>query len=168
MTDTPIDMARSFHAGFVVPDLRTTIAAYREILTTGWTPIQTNTMTLRGPDGPFPVTMRLAFSTDGPFRIELIEPIEGTLWQLPCNRALGASPAHHIAFWCDDLSGAAQRMDALGARLLVTLDNGTEGEVSSFTYHRMPDGTVVELVDSRSRRAFERWFAGGRFPGSRR
>jgi hypothetical protein len=163
-----IDMANSFHTGFVVPDLTSAIEAYRGILSTGWTPIETTTMTLRGPDGPFPVTMRLAFSTDGPFRIELIEPIDGTLWQLPSNPALGASPAHHIAFWCDDLGGAAARMEKLGAQLLVTSDSGSDDEVSLFTYHRMPDGTVVELVDSRSRRAFERWFAGGHFPGARR
>ena len=163
-----INMANAFHTGFVVPDLASTIESYRAVLTTDWTPIQTTDITLRGPDGPFAVTMRLAFSTDGPARIELIEPIDGTIWTLPSHPTLGTSPTHHIAFWCDDLTGAAKHMAALGARLLVTLDNGQDDGVAGFTYHRMPDGTIVELVDSRSRRAFERWFAGGRFPGQRR
>lgn len=163
-----VDMTNAFHTGFVVPDIASTIESYRAVFTTGWTPIQTTDIALRGPDGPFSVTMRLAFSTDGPFRIELIEPIAGTLWAQPAHPTLGASPTHHIAFWCDDLAGASTRMSALGARLLVTLDNGQDDGVSGFTYHRMPDGTIVELVDSRSRRAFERWFAGGRFPAQRR
>ncbi|MFC5233035.1 VOC family protein [Pseudonocardia zijingensis] len=163
-----VDMTNAFHAGFVVPDLVSTIDSYRAVLSTDWTPIQTTDLALRGPDGPFSVTMRMAFSTDGPVRIELIEPIDGTPWEQPCHPALGAMSVHHIAFWCDDLAEASTQMAELGARLLVTLDNGQDDGVSGFTYHRMPDGAIVELVDSRSRRAFERWFAGGPFPAQRR
>jgi hypothetical protein len=100
--------------------------------------------------------MRVAFTRDGPHRMELIQQVPDSIWRT-------VSGPHHVAFWTDDLAAAASRMTAIGAELLVTGYHETR-EPHQFTYHRLPDGTLVETNDVRARPAFERWFAGGPFP----
>ena len=158
-------MADAWHTGFVVASVEETIAAWSGVLDTAWTPVQEYTARLRTPDGLLDADMRLAFTRDGPHRLEIIEPVPDSIWQTPAGRS-GPSTAHHIAFWTDDLAGTAERMAAVGAALLVTGYDGTDS-LHNFTYHRLPDGTIVESVDARARRAFERWFAGGPFPRAR-
>jgi len=162
-----LEMKDAFHSGFVVQDIDAAIAEFHRHVRTCFTPVRRQAFRLRGPSGPFEVEMTLAFTVDGPFRLELIEPIPGTIWQMPHNPVLGPSPAHHLAFWCEDLATASARLLDSGAPRLATLDDASH-EVSGFVYHRLPDGTVLELVDVRSRPAFEAWFAGGPFPGSNR
>lgn len=155
-----------WHTGFVVASIEETVAAWSGVLDTAWTPVQEYRARLRTPDGVQDVDMRVAFTVDGPHRMELIQEMPDSIWRRPAGRS-GPCAAHHIAFWTDDLAGTAERMAAAGAELLVTADDGTGG-LRNFTYHRLPDGTLVESNDARARPAFERWFAGGTFPRSRR
>jgi hypothetical protein len=155
---------QQFHTGFVVPDLLEAMDGFAATFEGAWTPVEEVALQLTGPDGTLRTTLRVAFSREGPQRFELIEAVEGTIWQVPTLADRGDTPVHHVGFWAEDLAVESDRLAALGAPLLYTVDDGS-GDVSFFAYHRLSSGLVVELVDARARRAFERWFAGGPFPG---
>lgn len=157
-------LEQQFHTGFVVDDLGAAIEEFTTTFGSSWTPVEEVPLCLTGPDGPTRFDLRVTFSREGPQRYELIEAVPGTLWQVPSSPSGGPSPCHHVGFYADDLRGESRRLEAAGAPLQHTIDDGS-GEVSFFAYHRLPSGLLVELVDGRARRAFERWFAGGPFPG---
>jgi hypothetical protein len=100
---------------------------------------------------------------EGPVRLELIERAEATIWDVPSVPGVGATSAHHLGARVTDLTQASGRVTTRGAELLCTLDLAPD-RPSLFAHHRLPGGGLVELVDARSRPAFERWFAGGPFP----
>ena len=156
---------QQFHTGFVVPDLPDAMEGFAAVFGDAWTPVEEVPLRLTGPDGPLRATLRVAFSRAGPQRFELIEAVEGTIWQVPTLAGRGDTPVHHVGFWAEDLAAASAHLTAVGAPLLYTVDDGS-GDLSFFAYHRLSSGLIVELVDARARRAFEHWFAGGPFPGS--
>lgn len=159
-----LDLARMFHTGYVVPDISDAAAEFARHFDVEFTPVQEMDLRLRGPNGRMSATVRLAFSTQGPNRIELLEPVAGTVWQAPVHSLFGRTSSHHLAVWSSDMIGDSKQLESEGAELLLTIDGPKR--VHSFAYHRMRNGTIVELVDIRAQPAYELWFAGGSFPGS--
>lgn len=145
-----------YHTGLVVAD----VAAGMEELTaaTGcaWAPVQEQTLKLRGPEGPFEVDLQFTYSTAAP-HVELIRAVPGTVW---APQPEGASTAHHLGCWSDDLAADSARLEAGGAPLLVTYASPSAGPVG-FAYHRLASGVLLELVDAARREQFAAWFAGG-------
>lgn len=152
-----------FHTGMVAADLDEACAAITDLTGAAWTPVETREMPLRGPDGPLRPVMRFTYTVTGPHRLEVLEAIPGTVWELPPGGPLGPLAAHHIGVWCDDVAGTSRRLAAQGSPLLVTYD-GEGPDPVGFAYHRLRSGLLVELVDRSRRDGFERWFAGGPFP----
>lgn len=159
-----LTLAQQFHTGFVVDDLEDALECFGTAFAGSWTPIELVALKLTGPVGRIEIDLRLAFSRQGPQRFELIEAVEGTIWEVPRSPLGHASPPHHVGFFVEDVVAESERLESVGAPLLHTIDDGS-GAVRFFAYHRLPSGLLVELVDGRSRAAFERWFAGGTFPG---
>jgi catechol 2,3-dioxygenase-like lactoylglutathione lyase family enzyme len=158
-----LQIADIFHTGLVVPDIEQALAQYRSTFGTEWTEIVERPLSLRGPAGRFEVHLRLAYTRDGPHRLELIEAVPGSPWEAPVSGSLGNVAAHHLGIWSDDLGAQSRALAAAGCPLLATYDTDRT-EVAYIAYHRMLNGTVVELVDSRSRPGFIKWWAGAPFP----
>ena len=152
-----------FHTGFVVADIEVAMEQFARTFDVSWTAVEDRELPLRGPDGPFRPRLRFAYTREGPPRLELLEAVPGTVWELPPTGVGGLLATHHIGVWCDDVAGTSRRLAANGAARLVTYDAATD-EAVGFAYHRLPSGPLIELVDAARRDDFERWFAGGPFP----
>jgi hypothetical protein len=153
-----------FHIGFVVPSIEEAQAQLGAAMDLTWTGIELREMPVVGPDGRDVVPLRFVYSTGGEPRLELMEPIEGTVWRIP-TRDGALSSAHHIGVWCDDLAGSSASLVADGIPLLMTFDDGSgECRAVRFAYHQLPGGPLVELVDTARRPVLEAWFRGEDYP----
>lgn len=152
-----------FHTGFVVDDIDAAMRELADVFGVTWTPLEERDMALRGPDGPMPITLRFTYTREGPHRLELLEAVAGTLWRSPPAGVGGPMAAHHVGVWCDDVPGVSRQLEDGGSPRLATYDSDRD-DARGFAYHRLPGGTLVELVDSSRKPGFERWFAGGPFP----
>jgi catechol 2,3-dioxygenase-like lactoylglutathione lyase family enzyme len=149
-----------FHTGYIVEDLVEGMDELGTLLRVRWAKAVERRVDVRTSDGVRPVALRFTYTADdSSTRVELIERIEGTLWDL----STGPGRLHHLGFWAEDLQGESDRLASLGAPLVLTRDTG-DGGVFAFAYHRAPSGALIELVDATMRDAFERWFAGGELP----
>jgi len=147
-----------FHTGVVVPDVHRAIVEYSKILNTEWTEPVDRTLSLRGPSGPYRIDIALAYTRRGPHYIELVQAVADSLWEQPS----GSAAAHHTGVWSDDLTADSAALEAAGSPLLATVDDGSSNP-RHWAYHRLANGTLIELVDASRRAALERWFAGGSF-----
>jgi hypothetical protein len=152
-------LANAFHTGVVVRDVDEAIAEYAAAFTTGWTSVERRELALRGPDGAFRLSVRVAYSVEGPHRIELIDSVPGTMWESPSNAKVGVTAAHHTGFWSDDVAAESRALSVAGCPLLATLDQDV-ADVAYLAYHRMPNGSLIELVDVAIRAGMEEWWAG--------
>ncbi len=148
---TPIDWNDVYHVGIVVPELDTAMADLGAALGLTWPTPQTRRRTFRGPDGAFEAELRFVYSVEGPPHLELIEQVPGTPWET-------GPGIHHVGVWVDHLAEAAARLTDRGVPVEVTYDTP---ELQSFTYHRLPGGLRVELVDRTRRSGIETWLGGG-------
>lgn len=150
-----------YHTGYVVADIAAAMDELGEALAIRWAKPQEREMRLRTPKGVITPTLRYTYSAgDGPTRVELLERVDGTLWEL----SSGPGRLHHFGLWVSDLQAESDRLLGLGAELQVTYDSDAPG-VTGFAYHRLPSGLLLELVDESRRPVFEEWFAGGDLPG---
>lgn len=153
-----------FHVGFVVPNIEEAQSQLGAAMDLSWTAIELRDMPVIGPKGRAVVPLRFVYSTGDEPRMELMEPIENTVWQIPIREGSLAS-AHHIGVWSDDLAGASARLTAAGMPLLMTFDDGSgDGRAVRFAYHQLPGGPLVELVDVARRPVLEAWFRGEDYP----
>jgi hypothetical protein len=157
-----LDVEDIFHTGFVVPDLAAAMTQLSAVFGVTWTDVEDREMPVLGPDGPRVVTLRFVYSQGGAPRLELLEPVPGTVWQEPG----GLSAAHHVGVWCDDFAATSRKLVAQGFPRVMTFDDGS-GEAVRFAYHRLPSGPLVELVDATRRESLEAWFAGAAYPAAR-
>lgn len=158
-----LDMNDIFHQGLVVEHLDKAMEDISAAFEVEWTSVEEVQFKVRTPQGSQVVDLRLVYTRQGPSRLELIQAVAGTVWELPAAGAFGALATHHIGAWCDDIPGTSRELVARGAPLLVTADDGTD-EASGFAYHRTPSGAMIEIFDRVNKPAFEHWFEGGPFP----
>jgi catechol 2,3-dioxygenase-like lactoylglutathione lyase family enzyme len=88
------------------------------------------------------IALRYAMSLDAPF-LEVVEAVEGTPWALNEDAGL-----HHLAFWAEDLPGAAAHMrsDLCPTLVCSTGPSNDPDDPASISYHRGL-GVNFELVD---------------------
>jgi catechol 2,3-dioxygenase-like lactoylglutathione lyase family enzyme len=142
------------HTALAVPDLDEAMAAYSASLGLSWARPQAATMHIRSTSGDQAVPIRFTYSVEGPPHLELIEGEAGSVW--------APTPGlHHVGVWTDALAEDAAALEANGLPVEVAGLSRSGRSPSGFTYHRSMHGLRIELVDDRSRPAFERWFAGG-------
>ncbi|MFW3169298.1 VOC family protein [Geodermatophilus sp. CPCC 206100] len=154
-----------YHTGLVVEDLETAMAELTAVLGLTWTPVEDRELPVVTPDGPLTVRLRWVYSRRGPCRLELLEPVPGTVWERPVQPSSGAGGAHHVGVWAEDLAAASDELVAAGYPRVLTFDDGSGG-AARFVYHRLPTGPLVELVDAARRPALEAWFAGAPYPAA--
>jgi len=142
-----------YHVGVVASDLEATMDAHTTALGSTWASVQTLTVALCDEQGCTDTPVRITYSRQGPTYLELIEAVPGTVWT-------AADGVHHLGVWCDDVDGESRRLDEEGFPA-VAWAQGRDDERAWFAYHSVPGLGLVELVDRRSRPAFERWMAGG-------
>jgi len=87
------------------------------------------------------VRLTVAWSLAGPVHVELIEGLEGTVWQPRPNGYL-----HHIGYRVDDLNAISERLVAAGMTVEVTRWQAS-GRPLGFAYHTVPLGLRVELSE---------------------
>jgi hypothetical protein len=158
-----LEMEDVFHHGLVVEDLEAAMHDLEQAFRVEWTSVEAVQFAIRTPQGRSVVDLRLVYTRQGPSRIELIQAVPETVWELPAVGSFGWLAPHHIGVWCDDIPGTSRHLTESGAPLLVTADDGTD-EAAGFAYHRTPSGSMIEIFDRVNKPAFEDWFAGGPFP----
>lgn len=161
-----LDIGNTFHTGFVVPSIEDAQAELGQVFDATWTAIELRDMPVVLGDGRRDVVpLRFTYSMGPTPRIELLEPIPGTPWQVPERDGVSPHGTHHVGVWCDDFAATSRRLEEAGCPRLVTFDDGSgDGRAVRFAYHQLPSGPLVELVDSVRRPVLEAWFAGEAYP----
>lgn len=142
-----------YHVGIVVDDLEATMAAHTVAMGSEWASVQALTVELCDAEGCTSTPVRMTYTRQGPTYVELIEAVPGTVWT-------ASEGVHHLGVWCDDVDAESRRLEAEGFAPLAWA-RGRDGKRAWFAYHSVPGLGRLELVDRRSRPAFERWMAGG-------
>jgi catechol 2,3-dioxygenase-like lactoylglutathione lyase family enzyme len=127
-----------FHIGIIVPDIAS--AAERLTAAAGyqWTkPVQA-TLPVTTDAGEHDVLFEFVYSLQPP-HLELIREAPGTIWTASPDTA-----THHLGYWVDDLSAAAQRLEAGGFRQEARPRGDT---LTLFAYYTDAAGVRIEIVD---------------------
>jgi hypothetical protein len=144
-----------YHVGVIVPDLEEGMDRYSKAMGLTWCKVQELQLPVLTPDGPTSVVSRFTYSHQGPY-VELIDENLDTIWRV-------SDGIHHIGRWTDDLRGDLASLEAAGFPMAMCGRSETSGKAWAFSYHRLPDGGFLELVDIGMKPVFERWMAGGDF-----
>lgn len=147
-----------YHAGFVVPDLEAAVADFEARLgytfnaptTLGVHELEDRTNQTTGAD-----EMRVTYSREGPFRLEIIEAHGDGVY------AEGGPGIHHLGVWEPDMEGRLKRLESAGDPVDAVLRQ-KDGSMSVI-YARsaaLPDARV-EYVSEAQRERLERWFDTG-------
>jgi hypothetical protein len=140
------DPAVPSHLGIVSPDAEATVGLLDATIAGPW---------LLGHDAELdvwtaergsarPVHLTSWWSVSGPTHIEIVQAVPATIWDVP------ETVLHHVGYWVPDLAGASAALAAAGSPVVV---HGVDedGAISTFAYHRGPDGLLVELTEGRRR-----------------
>jgi hypothetical protein len=152
---TPGDL---FEIALVVPNLEEAIDHFHEAFGYTFSPILEGVLPMRDETGETHPPFRMTVSHESP-QLELMEAQPGTAIVPPAGTGL-----HHLGYYVDDLAGESARLSELGFSFdRAGVANGTAPD--GWVYHRMPDGTIVELVD-RERAPLRKMLMEGRMPDS--
>lgn len=160
-----LSVADIYHTGFVVADLEAAMAELTTVFGVSWTAVEDREMPVLTSAGPLVAQLRFVYSQGGTPRLELLEPVAGTVWEQPVAAAAGFGAAHHVGVWADDLVARSEELEAAGFPRVLTYDDGSCRAVR-FAYHQLPSGALVELVDATRRPELEAWFEGAPYPAA--
>lgn len=137
MTISPSDL---FEVGLIVPNLEDAISLFHTAFGYTFSPIVEGVLPTReGAEDSNP-PMRLCVSRTWP-QIELLETAPGTHLTPPAGTGL-----HHLGYYVDDLVGESRRLAESG---IPCVRGGVADDrfPAGWIYHRMGDGTIIEIVD---------------------
>jgi hypothetical protein len=127
-----------FHVGIVVEDLGHAQVELTALAGYVWGTEIASTMPVRLPTWTGDLPIRLVYSVSLP-RVELVEQIPGTVWQLAAGSGL-----HHLGYWSDDIAADAAHLEARG------YDHEASGLDPDghpmWSFHRSQRGPRIELV----------------------
>lgn len=153
-----MSVLQPYHAGFIVIDLESAVADFEAKLGYTFNPPSTYVVKdlddrVNGTRGP--VEIRVTYSRQGPFRLEVIEARGDGIY------APGAPGIHHLGVWEPAPEARLASLEAAGDHILgvVRQADGTVDIVYA-TSAAMPD-TVIEYVSEAQRERLEAWFNGG-------
>jgi catechol 2,3-dioxygenase-like lactoylglutathione lyase family enzyme len=131
------------HVGIVTNDLDAAMASMSGLL--GLTFEEPFDGSLAPPfafgDGtPAPGLRRVTTSLGGPMRVELLEGLPGSVWHTTAPAEL-----HHVAYWVDDVTSAAEALVADGWSVEVTI-MGADSRPTEFAYLTKPGEARVEVT----------------------
>ena len=161
-----LQTADLYHTGFVVPDIEKAQSEFEAVFGgLAWTAIEEREMPVLTPEGPVKAQMRFAYTRGAAPRIELLEPVPGTVWEQPLQPVTGPASAHHVGVWAEDFQAESRRLEDAGFPRVLTFDDGS-GQAVRFAYHRLPSGALVEIIDASRRQELEAWFDGEPYPAA--
>jgi methylmalonyl-CoA/ethylmalonyl-CoA epimerase len=129
------------HISYAVTDIDKTVEAWSRLYGMGpWTYRENGGKDMKGR----PWKIRMAFAYAGPLEIELVQCVEGKIFQSKFIEKWGEG-IHHIGFFVDDVDAEAKKLVADGARLLIH-------DPGKFAYLDAggPGGAIFELMKRRS------------------
>jgi catechol 2,3-dioxygenase-like lactoylglutathione lyase family enzyme len=151
-----------YHVGMRAAHLESALDELSETHQVEWTEINERDFTVWEPgNGYRTYPLRLAFSRQGPIRLEILESIPGSHWD-----GRDVPGPHHLGVWVDDVGAEIERLSARGWSLEFAANSPEEG-YGRFAYIRSPQGILFEPVDIANRPRFEAWWAGGELASHR-
>jgi hypothetical protein len=147
-------IAPFYHVGIIVPELGRAQRDLTASLGLSWASEQRRAMPVVIDGATVQRDISFVYSIDGPPHIELIGANEP-----PWNPRDGL---HHMGIWSEDIVADMQALLDQDYTVAAT-GEGRGGSPVGFAYLNGPTGVLVELVETRSKPAFERWLAGGEF-----
>jgi hypothetical protein len=134
-----------FHTGIIVDDLASAKDEYGSLLGLTWRGGGAD-IALITDEGVRTVPTAYALSREGPHRLELVQSLEGTLWTVT-----EPGRQHHLGWFVDDLGSTSAELASQGATWLATIALD-ETAPPMCSYHQLPNGLCVEIVDRSFRR----------------
>jgi catechol 2,3-dioxygenase-like lactoylglutathione lyase family enzyme len=138
---SPLKPSDLYHVGIVVPDIDSAAARLTRVGGYTWTKPVEFTLSITTAAGEFELTNRFVYSLEVP-HLELVQEVPGTVW---------TAPAHHLAYWVDDLVSTAEQLEQAG---YVQEARPSGVTLSTFAYYTDPSGIRIETVD---RSVFPDW-----------
>lgn len=124
-----------YHVGMVVPDVDIAASELEAIGGQQFYDPTTNKRVLTTAAGPLDVEFKVRYSR-GPFRLELIRAVPGTLW-------VAGAALHHLGYWCDDLESGIAELERAGMPMAARSEH--------WSYHSTAHGYYVEILDRQLR-----------------
>src|SRR6267142_5989749 len=151
----PAKSITPFHVGILVADLEGAIKRFSDVFGIKFGPVQEMIVNAHGGvEGK--VKMKVAYSTQGPFYIELIEGSYGdSLFSLKNGEGV-----HHLGVWSEDFPSYQER--ETGNKLpAATKLNYMPGDPQHW-FSNPADlcGTRIEFIGNKMRRGIEAWIQG--------
>jgi hypothetical protein len=148
MTVVSPHLADLFHTGVVVEDIHAAIAAYSA---TGaiFTEVRDITMDVLLDGERRTEHMLVAYTTQGPMFVELIQELEGDIW------GSSALNLNHLGYWVEDVETAAKELESAGFKLRI-LPAASPPRIG---YLSGPGNVWVELVAPAVRSSLDQWLA---------
>jgi hypothetical protein len=154
-----VDLGPPFHSGFVVDDLRATMAAWGRLGVCWAEPIRSSGWWRAG-DEERMVSMRVVYSMQTSHHLELIAPDDPSFFRLGSTAS-----AHHVGYFVDDVPRMSARLRAAGFPVALSRHAEKGDPTPTLTYHRVPGtGFHIELVPTSIRASIAQWTTTGRFP----
>ena len=141
MTEAPSFTRNFFHTGMVVARLEEAMEEYSAALQATWRGIRDQQVVIHDEQGVRPVRIRSVHTIEGPPQLELIEHVDGTVWN-----SRGSGVVHHLGFSTNDVAAAAAHLEASGLRRLVSGRRANEA-VDVFVYFGTGSGSIIEMMD---------------------
>jgi methylmalonyl-CoA/ethylmalonyl-CoA epimerase len=103
------------HISYAVTDIDATVEKWTELYGLGpWTYAENGGLDVKGR----PWKIRMAFCYAGPMEIELVQCVEGRIFQSRFIDTWGEG-IHHIGFFVDDVDAETENLVAQGAKLYI-------------------------------------------------
>jgi methylmalonyl-CoA/ethylmalonyl-CoA epimerase len=128
------------HISYAVSDIDQTVEAWSKLYGMGpWTYMENGGRDVKGR----PWKIRMAFAYVGAMEVELVQCLEGRIFQSKFLDKWGEG-VHHIGFFVDDVDAETTRLSAEGARVLIH-------DPGKFAYLDAggPGGAIFELMKRR-------------------
>jgi hypothetical protein len=144
-----------YHVFLSATDVEGAMAELSRRLGVSWLPVMRGTYCAWVPgDDPVLEEAVTVYSREGPVYIELGHfPIK------PMPKGTDLLEPHHFGYWCDDVPGTKQALQASGWAL--EFEVGRPGEGPSTPYLRSPAGYLVELIPRSIKERFDAYVRSG-------
>ena len=154
-----IDFGEIFHIGIRVADIYSAMEEMGESLNLTWAEVVENpSQGIWTPEkGQESIPLKFVYSREGPQHLELLEGEKNSFWDGTQDPGV-----HHFGIWVDEVKKETEILLENSWELLGSAKSPEEG-YGNMAYLAPGNGTMVELVASRNKPRFERWWSGGSF-----
>jgi hypothetical protein len=139
----PLRQSDLYHFGIVVDDFEQVRNELTGVAGIAWGLEGEYDVPVLFDDGAQTVSFRFAYSVDGPVRIELVQAVPGTLWDVPSG-----GQAHHLGYWAQDVAAVSEQLAASGLPRVAKVGAHAEDEPTMVVFHKGRFGPYYEVVDT--------------------